>query len=281
MKDRPSSPAKTRLERPVAAEIVGMAPLNRDAKLITLALSDEVRLDHRPGQFVQLSAGGVGELPLMICSPPGSGDTFEVVAYGGDVIADALRRNRVGDLVGIRGPFGNGYDLESLAGRDLLMVASEDGVISLRPLLLTALADRDKFGKLILIQGARRPQDHLFRFDEPRLRDAGSCELLESVVEPDRHWTGEVGVVTTLLPRLDIDSHNTTAVVAGPAVMYKFVLLGLRALGIPDDEILLALGHHMQCGRGVCGHCRMYDTYVCKDGPIFSYTQLRGKPGVF
>ncbi len=281
MKDRPSSPAKTQLERPVAAEIVGMVPLNRDAKLITLALSDEDRLVYRPGQFVLLTAGGVGELPLMICSPTGSGHTFEVVVCGGGVISDALRRNRVGDLVGIRGPFGNGYDLESLAGRDLLLVASDDGVIPLRPLLLTALADRDNFGRLIVIQGARRPQDHLFRFDEPRLRDAGSCVVLETVIEPDRQWTGKVGVVTTLLPHLDIDTHSTTAVVAGPAVMYKFVLLGLRALGIPDDEILLALGHHMQCGRGVCGHCRMYDTYVCQDGPIFSYTQLKGKPGVF
>lgn len=281
MQDKPRSQAKPGLERPLPAEIAGITPLTGDAKLIALTMAASERLEYRPGQFVQLTVGGVGELPLVICSAPGPQDHFEVTACGGGVISDALRRHRVGDVVGVRGPFGNGFDLEALAGRDLLLIGADDGAACLRPLLLAALADRERFGGLTLLLGARSPRERLFRFDSARLEATQNCRVIETVAEPDSEWRGRTGVVTALIPELEIDPGRTTAAVAGPAVMYKFVLLGLQAAGLDDRDILLALGHHMQCGRGECGHCRMYDTHVCLDGPIFPYSELRGKPGVF
>ncbi len=281
MPDIPRTPAPLRLDRPYSVEIVDILPLFPGAKLVTLAPLDSVPLRHLPGQYVLLSQGGGGDLPAPICSLYEAAGRFAVTVRGGGVVADALLRRRVGDRIGAIGPLGNSFDLDRLAGRDVLLMGVDEGMIPLRALIEALLADRERYGRLRLVCGARRPGSFLFATDLARWRERADFEILRTVVEPDRDWTEAVGVATKLLPGLDLDVERTDVVVAGPAVMYKFVLLGMRARGIGAEAIHLALGHHMQCGRGICGHCRMHDVHVCLDGPVFAYADLQDKPGVF
>ncbi len=261
---------------PKLAELLKVEPLSEKEKLFQLRLKDGSRLNHKPGQFVEVSVLGIGEAPISISSSPTRDDSFELVVRMVGNLTGALHRLQPGDTVGIRGPFGNGFPVSELLKRDLLFVAGGIGLCPLRSMIQHAIDKREQFGRIILLYGCRQPAEQLFRGELGEWRQRPDIEILESVdrCPVDVAWEGSVGVITTLFPQVSIDPGKTTALVVGPPVMYRFVVAECLKQGIAKERILLSLERRMKCGMGFCGHCQINNRYVCQDGPVFSYAEL-------
>jgi NAD(P)H-flavin reductase len=261
---------------PKLAELIKVESLSEKDRLFQLRLRDGSRLNHKPGQFVEVSVLGIGEAPMSISSSPTRGDLFELGVRAVGNLTRALHRLQPGDTVGIRGPFGNGFPVSELQRRDLLFVAGGIGLCPLRSMIEYAIDNRKQFGRLILLYGCRQPAEQLFRGELREWRQRQDIEVLESAdrCPEDVAWEGSVGVITALFPQVDIDPARTTALVVGPPVMYRFVVSECLGKGIAADRILLSLERRMKCGIGLCGHCQINNTYVCLDGPVFSYAEL-------
>jgi len=234
------------------------------------------RLDHQPGQFVEVSVLGIGEAPISLSSSPTRDDSFELGVRAVGNVTQAMHRLKPGETLGIRGPFGNGYPVPMLLGRDLLFVAGGIGLFPLRSMIQYAMDYRERFGRIILLYGCREPAERIFQGELERWRQAGGIEILESVdrCPRDQAWEGNVGVITTLFPHIRVDPERTTALVVGPPIMYRFVVAECIHRGMAKDRILLSLERRMKCGMGLCGHCQINNVYVCLDGPVFSYEEL-------
>ena len=261
---------------PKLAELLKVEPLSAKERLFQLRLRDGSRLDHKPGQFVEVSVFGIGEAPMSISSSPTRGDLFELGVRAVGNLTRALHRLQPGDIVGIRGPFGNGFPVSELLRRDLLLVAGGIGLCPLRSMIQYAIDKREQFGRIILLYGCRQPAEQLFREELRQWRQRPDIEILESAdrYPKDVAWEGSLGAITTLFPQLDIDPAKTTALVVGPPVMYRFVVAECLGKGMAKDRILLSLERRMKCGIGLCGHCQINNAYVCLDGPVFSYAEL-------
>jgi NAD(P)H-flavin reductase len=270
---------------PRLAEIIQAETFTAHEKLFRLRFKDGSTLNQRPGQFVQVSILGIGEAPISISSSATRGDWFELGFRAVGSVTNAFRELKIGDVVGIRGPFGNGYPVPKLLGKDILFVAGGIGVFPLRSMLQYAIDKRDQFGKLTVLYGFREPSDELFRnvIREYRRNPSVSIpdfSLLQTVdrAKPDDGWEGNVGVITTLFPKVELDPANTMALVCGPPIMYRFVVKECLKRGMQKNQIWMSLERHMKCGMGLCGHCQINKAYVCQDGPVFSYeetTKLR------
>ncbi len=180
-----------------------------------------------------------------------------------------------GDKVGIRGSFGNGFPVEKMKGSDVLIIAGGIGLAPLRSVIRYILANRAEYGEFTILHGARTPSDRLFKDELSRWADSSEINLLETVDHPDSSWSGKSGVITTLFKGLTVDPGRTYALVCGPPVMYRFVILECLGRGIPDKQILVSLERHMKCGLGKCGHCQINGVYTCQDGPVFSFNQVK------
>jgi len=180
-----------------------------------------------------------------------------------------------GATVGIRGPFGNGFPLEALKGNDILLIAGGIGLFPLRSLIQYILDRRSAFGKVTLLFGARSPAERLFPDEIDTWNRNPEIEFHETVDRGDESWQGHVGVITTLIPKVNMDPKKTMAVVVGPPIMYRFVINELKKRELPDDNIIMSLERRMKCGVGKCGHCQINNVYVCQEGPVFSLAQLR------
>lgn len=261
---------------PKLAEVLKVEPLSEKEKLFQLRMKDGSRLSHKPGQFVEVSVLGVGEAPISVSSSPTRDGSFELGIRAVGNVTRALHRLQPGDILGIRGPFGNGFPVSELLGQDLLFVAGGIGLCPLRSMVQYAIDKRGQFGKITLLYGCRQPAEQLFQGEIAEWRRRQDIEIMESV---DRcplnvSWGGSVGVITTLFPRVDIEPNNTTALVVGPPVMYRYVVAECLKKGIAKDQILLSLERRMKCGMGFCGHCQINNVYVCLDGPVFNYEEL-------
>jgi sulfhydrogenase subunit gamma (sulfur reductase) len=187
-------------------------------------------------------------------------------------VTSALYRLRTNDLVAIRGPYGNGFPIESIQGHDLLLAAGGLGMAPLRSLLWYAIDHRDEFNRITLMYGAKTPDNMLFRDELVSLVDRADLDCLLTVdADPKGQWTNHIGLLPTLFDRACIDPARTFAAVCGPPVVYKFILERLLALGFPKDRILMSLERRMKCGVGKCGHCSVGYKYTCLNGPIFTY----------
>jgi len=261
------------------ATIVRTSKLTSQDKLFEIALPEGEILDFEPGQFVEVSLRGVGEAPISICSSPTHRNSFELCVRAVGRLTRALHRLEAGDKIGIRGPFGVGFPITKLMGHDLLMVAGGIGIAPLRSLINYVMDNRRDFGKVQVLFGCKNPQNMLFKDEittwQQRLDVNFSC----TVDEADPEWMGNVGVITTLIPNVDIDPENTFAVIVGPPVMYRFVIAELLKKGIPEERIVLSLERHMKCGLGKCGHCQIHDIYCCQDGPVFFYSRIKNLKG--
>jgi sulfhydrogenase subunit gamma (sulfur reductase) len=261
---------------PITARIAAMRPLTKLEKLFTVELPGGISLNHSPGQFVELSVFGVGEAPFSISSSPSrSNGTFELCVRRAGRLTTALHGLRPGDPVGIRGPFGQGFPLRRFQGKDLLFLPGGLGLAPLRSLINEVLDDRSSYDSVIILYGARHPSELLFQDELALWRERGDVELLVTVDRPDESWSGHVGVITTLIPLIQLYGPNTVAFVVGPPVMYRFVLLELLAKGVRDGNIWLSLERQMKCGIGKCGHCQINDLYTCRDGPCLTYAQIK------
>lgn len=230
---------------------------------------------YRPGQFVEVSVFGVGEAPFCLASPRDGADTFEITARSTGTVTDALHALKVGDQLGVRGPLGNGFPFDEVKGRDILFVGGGIGLPPLRPLIWEVLRSRDGFKKVTILYGARTPGDLVYKDELERWRAREDVQFMVSVDVGDETWTGNVGVVGTLFPKADIDPQATVAFVCGPPIMIRFVVRDLLGMGLAEQDIYTTLERHMRCGVGKCNHCLIGDKYVCKDGPVFSYRQMK------
>lgn len=227
-----------------------------------------------PGQFNMLTAFGVGEVPISLSGDPAApGRLVHTVRAVGPVSA-ALTRLGPGEAVGLRGPFGAGWPMAEAAGRDVMVVTGGLGLAPLRPALYRLLAERDRYGQIVLLHGARSPNDILFRRELEMWRRRREIDIEVTVDHAISDWHGHVGVVTTLIPRAAFDRQRAIALVCGPEVMMRFVITALRDAGVADDAIYLSMERNMKCAVGFCGHCQFGTVFVCRDGPVFRYDRV-------
>ncbi|MFB0557047.1 MAG: FAD/NAD(P)-binding protein [Dehalococcoidia bacterium] len=260
---------------PHLAELIRVEPIAEREKLFEFKLSHGKELGHKPGQFVEISLFGIGEMPISISSSPTKKRSFELAVRAVGNVTNALHRLSKGATVGIRGPFGNGFPLESLKHNDILIVAGGIGLFPLRSLINYVLNKRSEFGRLIILSGSRTPKERMFVNELEKWHRKEDIELWETVDKGDEKWIGNVGVVTTLFPKVDVDPQKTFAITVGPPVMYKFVVAECRKKGIPDEQIAMSLERRMECGIGKCGHCQINGVYVCQEGPVFTYAEVK------
>ena len=228
-----------------------------------------------PGQFIQVSVFGIGEIPLTLCSTPFNNDFFQISVRRIGNVTNALFNLKEGDIIGVRGPYGNGYPINQMMYKNIVMVAGGIGFPPVRSLIEYILSRRNYFGNLWLLYGARDPTDIVFRKDLEKWKKEKDFNILITVDRAPQGWKGNVGVVTTLFKKVEIPSENIVGIVCGPPIMMKFVTQELQKLGLRDDQIYLSMERLMQCGIGKCGHCNIGKKYVCKDGPVFSYDELK------
>jgi len=262
---------------PQPARIVNIRQMTALEKLFTLELPGGLSLGHEPGQFVEVSVFGVGEAPISISSSPSrSNGTFELCVRRAGDVTGVLHRMQVGDIVGVRGPFGHGFPVERFRGKDILFAPGGLGLAPLRSLINQVLDERGRYGRVIILYGVRHPSELLFKDELAEWAARDDVELHLTVDRPDETWTGNVGVITTLFPKVQVYPRNTVAVVVGPPVMYRFVLMELLGKGIPEGNIWMSLERRMKCGVGKCGHCQINNVYVCQRGPAFLYSEIKG-----
>jgi NAD(P)H-flavin reductase/formate hydrogenlyase subunit 6/NADH:ubiquinone oxidoreductase subunit I len=265
---------------PKLATIVKKTPMTGKETLFEIRLDDGSILNQVPGQFVQVSVFGVGEAPISVTSSPTQKGTFQLCVRKIGSVTTGLHMLNVGDKIGIRGPFGHGFDTEVLKGKDLLFVAAGLGIAPLRSLLNYVLDNRADYGKVVVLYGCKEPRELLFGDEMVALEKRDDVEYLPTVdwCPENEVWEGNIGVITTLIPQVKFDPENTYAIVVGPPIVYKFVISDLKKRNVPDDHIILSLERRMKCGVGKCGHCQINQIYVCKDGPVFNYAKIKGVP---
>jgi NAD(P)H-flavin reductase len=259
--------------QPQMAEVVYIEEISADDRLFRLRVSQPLTFE--PGSFLQLSVFGLGEAPFSFASPPDGGDQIELVVRRTGALTQALYRVRVGDHLGIRGPFGSGYPLEKMRGRDVLLVAGGRGLIALRSLILTLLAERESYGRITLLAGARSIGSLLFQEDLLSWHRSGLLDCRFAVNEPLNSWGIPSADVSYLFRDLEINARQTLAAVSGPPQMYRQINPLLFRLGLSDEDIYLNLERHMKCGLGKCGKCRINNICVCECGPIFAYSGIK------
>lgn len=261
---------------PTPARITHVEQFTELEKFYRIELPSGFELDHKSGQFVEVSILGIGEAPITICSSPTSSHrTFEMCVRRVGKLTEALHRMRPGSTIGIRGPFGRPFPMEKFRGKDMLLMAGGLGLAPLRSVINEVLDQRGQFGRVIILYGTRSPHDILFANEIKEWESRADVEFLMTVDRPTPDWAGNEGVITTLLPKVDFSGRNMVAVVIGPPVMYKFVVRDIRARGVPDGNIWMSFERQMKCAVGKCGHCQMHHIYTCQDGPSFSYLEVK------
>lgn len=235
--------------------------------------------DFLPGQFNMIYRFGQGEVAISICGAGADGRVLHTIRAVGAVTRQ-LQSLEAGAVIGVRGPFGNGWPVEALKGHDVVVVAGGLGIAPLRPLVEWLLAHRADYGRIDVLYGARRPSDLLYAEDIRRWQQSPGVRVRVTVDSGDSDWHGEVGAVTHLIPMVGIDPARTLAVLCGPEVMMRFTVLSLQQEGLAPYSIYLSMERHMQCAIGYCGHCFYGPHFICRDGPVFRFDRLHGRLAV-
>lgn len=261
---------------PSPARVIESRSLSEKEKLLRLNFADGRKLGHVPGQFVEISVYGTGECPISVSSSPTSGPGFELVVRKAGKVTTALHRLAPGDTVGIRGPFGKGFNTALLKGGDLVLVGGGIGMVPLRSLIRFVIDRRGDFGNVSVLYGCREPGELLFLEEFYSWFKDLNVDFRVTVdrCRPENDWKGKTGVITTLIPSLTVNPARTYAVIVGPPVMFGFVINALKEKGLPDQRLFVSLERRMKCGVGKCGHCQMGQYFVCMDGPVFNYADI-------
>lgn len=246
----------------------------RDTVTLVLEPLDGRPLRFSAGQFTMLDAFGTGEVPISISGNPTEAGPLEHTVRDVGAVTHALVRSEPGTVLGVRGPYGRGWGAGDGAGGDLLVVAGGIGLAPLRPALLEALARREAFGRVVLLYGARTPDDVLFADQLGEWSERHGVEVDVTVDYGTADWTGRVGLVTSLIPRAGFDPRNTLALVCGPEVMMRYAATALLDRGVPAGRVRLSMERNMRCGIGLCGHCQLRELFLCVDGPVLPYDRL-------
>ena len=269
---RPASTLALDPMTPRQARVVDRRQETTDTVTLSLDPLDGLPLTFAPGQFTMLGLLGVGEVPISISGDPADPLLLQTIRDVGGV-THALTEAQVGDLLDVRGPYGTGWNVQDGRGGDVVLVAGGIGLAPLRPVVLRLLADRNDYGNVVVLYGARSPDDQLYR-DELALWRSRGIDV-QTIVDHGRSgWPGRVGLVTTLVPRADVDPSRTLALVCGPEVMMRYVTRSMIDFGVAPERIRWSMERSMKCGVGLCGHCQLREFFVCVDGPVFDYPTL-------
>jgi len=228
-----------------------------------------------PGQFGEYSILGIGEAPFCISSSPTRRDHLEFTAQQVGQLTNALHRLSVGTEIGFRGPYGNSFPLDFLQGKNLIFVGGGIGLAPLRSLIWNVIDNRDKYKKIDIIYGARSPADLCFKYDLDAWEKDKTISMATTVDEGAESWTGREGFVPQVLKQVAPSPDNAVAIVCGPPVMIRFTFPVLDKLGFTPEQIITTLEKRMKCGIGKCGRCNIGNLYVCRDGPVFTYAQIK------
>jgi NAD(P)H-flavin reductase len=263
---------------PNIARITEVRDETLDTKTYTLRFRNQQDMEQfsfLPGQFVELSVFGYGEAPFCLASSPTRRDSFQTTVRRTGQLTDALHRLGTEDEIGIRGPFGNGFDLKAAYQKEMLFIGGGIGLPPLRSLIWNVLDERDRFGKVTILYGSRTPADLVYKDELKEWERRHDVEFLVTVDHAEPSWDGNVGMVPTLFDKIPLHPETTLAYVCGPPVMIKFVIQDLLMRGFKEESVISTLERMMQCGIGKCNHCAIGHRYICQDGPVFNYKQIK------
>jgi NAD(P)H-flavin reductase len=264
----------------VEARVVAVKHQTHDTKTLTLSLSSGQRLEYAPGQFNMVGVNGVGEVPISISSDSSSKLAFEHTIRDVGSVTGVLCALEQDEAVLIRGPYGTGWPMEEARGRDVVLVAGGIGLAPLRGVVQKILKERIDYGRLNIVYGARTPEDMLFVDEHEAWCHQENCRVLLSAdkVDDPTAWKHRTGVVLTSFDDLDTDPYNSVVMTCGPEIMMRFVVRGLIHRGFPADRVYVSMERRMKCGIGHCGHCQLGPRFVCLDGPVFRYVDVKSYP---
>ena len=270
----PSGAAEEHPLAPVPYDVRAVATETPDIVTLTLRPHSTRRIaPHHPGQFNMLYAFGVGEAAISISGSGPDGQLVHTIQSLGKV-SNALSRLTPGDTLGVRGPYGHGWPVAEAKGRDVVIVAGGLGLPPLRPALYRILEQREAYGRVEVIDGARTPKNLVFYDEVQNWRRRSDLRVQVTVDAAGRDWYGDVGVVTTRIPDARFDPERTTAFVCGPEIMMKLTAQALVARKVPADAIFVSMERNMKCAIGLCGHCQFQAPFICRDGPVLPYSAI-------
>ena len=258
---------------PAAYRVVDTRRETSDTWTLELASRDGDELAFAPGQFTMLSARGTGEVPISISGDPTRTNALVHTVRAVGPATRAICEGRPGDVLWVRGPFGRPWPVDDVEGSDVVVAAGGIGLAPLRPAILRLLDRRERYGRLMLLYGARTPDQLLYSAELAEWAERG-MDVVVTVDSAGPEWLGHVGVVTRLVRRAAIESARTVAMLCGPEVMMRFTVAALAERGVPHARIHASMERNMQCGIGHCGHCQLGPTLVCRDGPVYSWSEL-------
>ena len=227
------------------------------------------------GQFAELSVFGIGEATFCISSSPTRNDYLECAVNKVGKVTNAMHRLGVGAEMGFRGPFGNSFPLDFLIGKNLVFIGGGIGLAPLRSLIWNVIDNRDKYKNIDIIYGARSPTDLCFKYDLDIWNKDETINMVTTVDKGDKEWTGREGFVPQIVEQAAPSAENAVAIVCGPPIMIRFTFPVLGKLGFTPEQIITTLEKKMKCGIGKCGRCNIGNFYVCRDGPVFTYAQIK------
>ena len=261
-------------QRSFKAEITNVIELNAHDKLFHIRLLDPAERDRfsfRPGQFVMVEVPGYGEIPISISGSTSNKGMLELCIRRVGTVTSILHKARRGARIGIRGPFGTHFPMEEMKGNNVLLIAGGLGLAPLRAPIFYVTENRSDYQQVHILYGTRDPSQLLFDYQYEQWRRIDGVNLAITVDQGDENWTGDVGLITKLVERIDLPMSQTYAIVCGPPVMFKFVCKQLSDLGMPMQRMFVSLERRMHCGMGKCCRCNVGSTYVCRDGPVFDF----------
>lgn len=233
-----------------------------------------------PGQFTMMYIFGVGEVPLSIAGDPARPQTLIHTVRAVGAVTNAVCALTQGSVIGIRGPYGSAWPVDTSTGRDMVIVAGGIGLAPVRPAIHTILANRDSYGSVSIVYGSRTPDDLLYTDEIREWKGRFDVNMQVTVDRDDKEWMGDVGVVTPLINRLSFDVNHAAAIICGPEIMMRVVAKDLARRGMPTSDIYVSLERNVKCGIGYCGHCQIGASFICKDGPVVAYDEVADRLGM-
>lgn len=272
-------PATRNIYKPIRATVDNV--IEESPMIVTIEMIPEREFSFKTGEFIELTIPGVGEAPFTPSSSPLVTNRMDVTVMKAGYVTERIHQLKKGDVVGIRGPFGRGYPLDKMKGKEVLILGGGCGFAPIRSLLYNLIAIKEQFRKVMLCYGSKTPKDCIYKKFIHQLKDTKNFEVRLSVDKADETWDETVGVATVLLDKIKVDIPNAVAVVCGPPIMMKYGTLRLLEMGFPETAIYLSMEKNMSCGLGKCGHCTMGKYFVCKDGPVFTYDEIKDQPDIW
>ncbi|MBI4739916.1 FAD/NAD(P)-binding protein [Candidatus Woesearchaeota archaeon] len=234
--------------------------------------------EYKQGQFMEISVMGAGEAPISITSSPSRKGFLEFTIRAAGKVTKAIHGLTKGDIIYLRGPYGNSFPFDEIKGKNIYFIAGGIGLAPLRSLINMVFDHRKDFKHIKVLYGAKTPDELCFKDELEAWKKIRDTEVWMTVDRPCDGWGCRIGVVTELWKDTHIHHENAVSIVCGPPIMMKFVTAKLVESGFKDEEIIMTLERYMKCGIGKCGHCNIGEKFVCVDGPVFNYAEARQLP---